>query len=79
MKLMTCKQLGGACDQEFRAETFEEMSMEVQKHGMEMFQKNDAAHLDAMKKIQELMQNPEEMQKWMQERKKEFDSLTELK
>ncbi len=26
MKTMTCKQLGGACDKEFQANTFEEMA-----------------------------------------------------
>ena len=33
---MNCKQLGGACDQEFRAETFEEMVDLSKKHGMEI-------------------------------------------
>jgi hypothetical protein len=75
MKTMTCKQLGGACEEEFKANTFEEMSMLAQTHGMEMFQKQDSEHLDAMKKIQELMQNPQEMQKWMENRKKEFEAL----
>ena len=32
---MTCKQLGGACDLEFHAYTFEEMS---NQNGMEKFQ-----------------------------------------
>ena len=42
MKTMTCKQLGGACDQEFQAETFEEMAALSQQHGKEMFQQQDA-------------------------------------
>lgn len=75
MKTMTCKQLGGACDKTFSANTFEEMSIKAHQHGSEMFQKNDAEHLDAMKKIQELMQKPGEMEKWMEEKKKEFESL----
>ena len=38
MKSMSCKQLGGACDLEFRASTFEEMAELGKKHGMEMHQ-----------------------------------------
>jgi len=36
---MTCKQLGGACDKEFHANSFEEMADLSKKHGMEMFKK----------------------------------------
>lgn len=75
MKVMTCNQLGGACDEKFRAETFEEMATLSQKHGMEMFQKKDAAHLEAMQKMKELMKTPEAMQEWMQKRKEEFNAL----
>lgn len=36
MKTMTCKQLGGACDKEFSANTFEEIAELSKQHGMEM-------------------------------------------
>ncbi len=75
MKTMTCKQLGGACDEKFSANTFEEMSAMAQKHGMEMFQKGDQAHLAAIQEVQKLMQDPEAMSKWMDEKRKEFDAL----
>ena len=39
MKTMTCKQLGGACDLEFHANSFEAIAELSKKHGMEMFQK----------------------------------------
>ena len=77
MKTMTCKQLGGACDQEFHAETFEEMAELSKAHGMEMFQKQDSQHLEAMQKIQELMKNPEAMTEWFENKRKEFDALAE--
>ena len=67
MKTMTCKQLGGACDKEFHAETFEEIAEMSKQHGTEMFQQKDKAHLEAMNKMKELMQN----------KRKEFDSLSE--
>lgn len=72
---MTCKQLGGACNLEFRAETFDEMAEMSKNHGMEMFQKNDEAHLKAMQKMQELMQKPEAMQKWFADKRQEFEAL----
>ena len=55
MKKMTCKQLGGACDKEFHANTFEELAEMSKKHGMEMFQKGDAPHLKAMNEMQAII------------------------
>lgn len=77
MKTMTCRQLGGACDQEFHANTFEEMAELSKKHAMEMFQKQDAEHLNAMQKMQDLMKNPEKMNQWFEEKRKEFETLPE--
>ena len=77
MKTMNCKQLGGACDKEFHADTFEEMAELSKQHGMEMFQQRDSAHLDAMKEMQELMKKPEDMDAWFQSKRQEFDSLPE--
>jgi hypothetical protein len=45
MKMMTCKQLGGACNQPFTANTFGEIAALSKKHGIEMFQKGDAPHI----------------------------------
>ena len=78
MKLMTCKQLGGACDVEFRACTFEEMADLSQKHGMEMHQNQDSAHLEAMQEMQALMQNPQDMEKWFESKRQEFEALPEI-
>ncbi len=75
MKKMTCKQLGGACDHTFHAETFEEIAEMSKEHGLEMFRKGDQAHLDAMEEMQHLMSNPDEMQKWFKEKRQEFEDL----
>jgi len=77
MKTMNCKQLGGACEKEFHANTFKEMVELSKQHGMEMYQKQDAAHLEAMAKIQDLMKDPEKMNKWFKSKRKEFESLPE--
>lgn len=76
---MTCKQLAGACDKEFHAQTFEEMAQLSQQHGTEMYDKADEEHLKAMEKMKELMRNPEKMRKWMEKKRKEFDALPEDK
>jgi len=75
MKTMTCKQLGGACDQKFHANTFEEIAKMSKNHGMEMFQKGDKPHLEAMDKMQELMKSPNAMQEWFEDKRKAFDAL----
>lgn len=76
MKTMTCKQLGGACNQEFRAESFDEIAKLSQEHGKEMFEKGDEAHLKAMNAMRDLMQDPKAMQEWMDDKRKEFESIT---
>ncbi len=75
MKTMTCKQLGGACNLEFHADTFKEIAQMSKNHGLEMFKKGDVPHLQAMEQMQQKTQNPEEMQKWMVAKQKEFEAL----
>ena len=77
MKTMTCKQLGGACDVKFHADTFEEMADQSKRHGVKMFQSGDEGHLKAMNEMQELMQKPDAMKGWYDNKKKEFDELPE--
>jgi len=77
MKIMTCKQLGGACDIKFHADTFEEMAELSKKHGMEMFKTGDEAHLKAMKEMQGLMKTPEAMQEWFEGKRRDFEALPE--
>ena len=56
---------------EFKAETFDEIAEMSKNHGMEMFQKGDSKHLKAMEKMKK--KNPKKMQKWMDEKRKEFE------
>ncbi|MFT4660408.1 MAG: hypothetical protein ACI8XB_000676 [Patiriisocius sp.] len=75
MKTMTCNQLGGACDLEFHGETFDQMAEQSKKHGMEMFQKGDEAHLAAMGKMKEIIQTPGAVEGWFASKRKEFEAL----
>ena len=77
MKKMTCKQLGGACDREFEANSFDEIAALSKAHGMEMFKIGDKAHIRAMRKMQQLMQKPGSMDAWMEQKKIEFNKLPE--
>ena len=78
MKKMTCIQLGGACDLEFKAETFEEMAALSKAHGTEMFAKQDKDHLKAMNEMMTMMSDPSAMKAWMDARKAEFEALPHL-
>jgi hypothetical protein len=75
MKTMTCKQLGGACDIKFRASTFEEITEISKGHAIEMYQKGDEEHIRAMDEMRILMGDPEAMEKWMEGKRREFESL----
>ncbi len=77
MKTMTCRQLGGACDLEFHAASFDEMAELSKQHGMEMFQKQDQAHLQAMRDMKSQKSDPAEMQRWLEAKRAEFDALPE--
>ncbi|MEM7257102.1 MAG: DUF1059 domain-containing protein [Pseudomonadota bacterium] len=77
MKTMTCKQLGGACDETLTAATFEEMAEFSKAHGMAMFQQQDEAHLKVMEDMKALMAKPGAMEEWFAARRKEFDELPE--
>ncbi len=72
---MTCNQLGGACDLVFTGNSFDELAQQSQNHVKDMFGTNDAAHMEAMGKMMELMKTEGAMEAWMAERRVEFDAL----
>lgn len=53
------------------------MAEQSKKHGMEMFQSGDERHLKAMNEMQELMQSPDAMNEWFENKRKEFETLPE--
>ncbi len=77
MKTMTCKQLGGACDIAFQANTFEDIAEKSKKHGMEMYEAGDQNHIAAMEQMKEKMKDPQAMKQWMDEKRIEFEELHE--
>jgi predicted small metal-binding protein len=75
MKTMTCNQLGGACNQAFSANTFDEIAMMVSKHAREMVGQGDAAHIQAMNDMRNRMTSPEATKAWMDEKRQAFNAL----
>ena len=59
----------------FHAETFDEMAQLSKRHGTEMFEKKDKAHLRAQEEMMQLMSNPGQIREWMDSKRKEFDTL----
>jgi predicted small metal-binding protein len=47
MKRLSCRDLGGPCEAEFAADTFEEIGKKSHEHAMEQMQNGDEAHLSA--------------------------------
>ena len=79
MKTMTCKQLGGACDHTFSANSFDEIAMMVSKHAREKVQQGDAAHIEAMNEMRKSMTSQKAMDTWMDEKRTAFNSLPDDK
>ena len=75
MKTMTCRQLGGACDEAFQADSFEKIAEISKNHAMEMFQKGDEEHIQAGDKMKGLMQDPNAMKLWFESKRAEFEAL----
>ena len=74
MKQLSCNDLGGACDEIFTANTFDEIAKLSQAHGKEKIQQKDVSHLEAAKAMAEVMADNEKMQAWMTEMKNKFDT-----
>lgn len=76
MKKLTCKDLGGPCDQEITGESFEELGQNCQKHVMEQMGAGDAAHVQAVEAWKS--QSPEEQQAQMASFEKKYNEAEEI-
>lgn len=73
MKSLSCKQMGGACDFEIKAETFEEAVEQSKAHGMQMM--TDADHMQVMQKV--MAMSKEEQQKLFDDAKALWEQAPE--
>ena len=74
---MTCKQLGGACDKQFTASTFDELADQSRAHIMQMMATQDADHMPAIQTAMKMMQDPAVMETWINEKIALFEALPE--
>lgn len=64
MKTMTCREMGGPCDEAFHGETSEEIMNAGAAHLKEMAQKGDEGHMAAQKMMDDASTNPDAAKVW---------------
>jgi len=78
MKEMSCKDFDGPCDLKFQGETLDAIAEKVKDHGRELAQKGDKYHQTALDKLETVLDNPEESERWIKKKQSEFDALPEV-
>jgi predicted small metal-binding protein len=68
MKTLTCRQLGGTCDQKLSANSWDEMVKTMTKHVMEK-------HPDVAKKMEKM--HNEDPKQWAKETRPKWDAAPE--
>jgi len=68
MKTLTCRELGGACDQKLSANSWDEMVQKMTKHVMNK-------HPDVAKEMEKMRK--EDPKKWGREMKPKFENAQE--
>jgi predicted small metal-binding protein len=68
MKTMTCKELGGTCDQKLSADSWDGMVKKMTEHVM-------AEHPDVAKKMEQM--HNDDPKKWARETKPKWDAAKE--
>jgi hypothetical protein len=77
MKTMTCKQMGGPCDEAFRGKTADEVIKAQDKHLREAVEGGDASHDTALQEMKARWRNPLKGMGWYKQVKKDFAALSE--
>ena len=77
MKSMTCKQLGGACDQILTGASGDDIIKAQDRHLKDIVAGGDTAHQDALHDMKGRWKNPIAGMGWYRQVKKEFKALPE--
>ncbi len=77
MKTMTCRQLGGPCDEPHRGETHDDVINAQDRHLKQAEQDGDAAHLPARKEMKGRWRHPKKSLGWYREMQAAFAALPE--
>lgn len=76
MKTISCRELGGACDLEFRGKDFEEVAAQSHQHGQEMQAIGDQPHLEAMAEMLKILESGQ-VESWLRAKMELFELLPE--
>ena len=77
MKTMTCKQMGGPCDQAFHGETADDVINAQDQHLKDAVAAGDTAHEPANKDMRGRWKHPIKGMGWYKDTKKAFAALPE--
>jgi hypothetical protein len=77
MKTMTCKQLGGPCDQAFQGESADDVIKAQDQHLKDAVAAGDTAHEPANKDMRGRWKHPIKGMGWYKDTKKAFAALPE--
>ena len=77
MKSMTCKQLGGPCEQIHIGDDANVIIKSQDKHLREAVKNGDSSHDDALKAMKGRWKNPFAGMSWYNQVKKDFAAITE--
>ncbi len=75
MKTMTCRQLGGPCDEVLEGETADDVIKAQDRHLKERSGADDAAHLPAAKAMRGRWRHPISGMGWYRQVKRDFADL----
>lgn len=75
MKTMSCRQMGGPCDEKISGETAEDMMMNGAAHVTMKANEGDAAHAEVQKMMDEMRGDKAGGDRWFAEFKEKFDAL----
>ncbi|MFT3901451.1 MAG: hypothetical protein QM728_14555 [Gordonia sp. (in: high G+C Gram-positive bacteria)] len=77
MKTMTCRQLGGPCDQPHRGESADDVIKAQDRHLKEAEKAGDASHQEARDEMKARWRHPRKSMGWYRDAKSAFAALPE--
>jgi hypothetical protein len=77
MKTMTCRQLGGTCDEAHRGEDHNEVIKAQDQHLREVVAAGDTAHEPALKDMKARWRRPVSGLRWYRPVERDFEALPE--
>lgn len=75
MKTMTCRQLGGPCDQSHRGDSADDVINAQDRHLRQVVADGDTAHESALADMKGRWKRPVSGLKWYRQAKKDFAAL----